>query len=79
MLGLFNVLDRACDTLAHAFDSDHAPAAPRSSPHVALFLLALALVPCAFFLGLQWSPWVLALMGLIGAVVCAALYAVWSG
>jgi len=78
MLSLFDVLDRAFDTLAHAFDSQHAPETPRSRPQVVMFLLALALVPCALLLGWELSPWALGVLGLIGGVVCAGLYAVWT-
>jgi 4-hydroxybenzoate polyprenyltransferase len=78
MFRLFNLLDRALDTLAHAFDARHAPATPRSRPQVGLFLLALALIPCALVLGWEGDPWLLAVLGLLGAVVFAALYARWS-
>jgi hypothetical protein len=77
MLSFFNLLDRAFDTLAHAFDSRHAPDAPRSSPQVAMFLLALALVPCVVVLGWEGDPWMLAVLGLMGAIVSAALTAIW--
>jgi 4-hydroxybenzoate polyprenyltransferase len=78
MFGFFDLLDRAFDTLAHAFDDKHAPETPRSRPQVVLFLLAAALVPIALVLGWEWSPWLLGLLGLIGAVVFAGLYAIWT-
>src|SRR5262249_36233083 len=78
MYGFFNLLDRAFDTLAHAFDDRHAPETPRSRPQAALLVVAVALVPCALVLGWEWAPWLLGVLGLIGAVVCAALYVIWA-
>ncbi len=78
MFGLFNLLDRTFDTLAHAFDEPHAPETPRSRPHVVLILVLVALVPCAAVLGLEGDPWLLGVLGLMGAIFCAALYAVWT-
>jgi 4-hydroxybenzoate polyprenyltransferase len=78
MLGLFDFLDRAFDTLAHAFDERHAPETPRSRPQVVLFLLAVALVPVALVLGWDWSPWLLGVLGLIGVVVFAGLFVIWT-
>jgi 4-hydroxybenzoate polyprenyltransferase len=74
---VFDLLDSAFDTLAHAFDGRHAPTTRRSSPQVLLFLLALALAACAVVLGLEASPWLLGGLGLAGAVGCAGLSAVW--
>jgi fatty acid desaturase len=78
MFGFFNALDRTFDTLAHAFDDPHAPETPRSCPHVALILVALLLVPCALLLGWEGDPWLLGVLGLMGAVLCAALFVMWN-
>jgi 4-hydroxybenzoate polyprenyltransferase len=78
MLSLFDLLDRAFDTLAHGFDDRHAPKTPRSRPQVALFLLALALVPIALVLGWEGSPWLFGVLGLMGAIVFAALFVIWD-
>ena len=78
MLRLFNLLDQAFDALAHAFDRRNEPEKPRSRPQAILFVLALVLVPCAVVLGWELSPWLLGVLGLIAALVCAALYAAWA-
>jgi hypothetical protein len=78
MVSIFNSLDRTFDTLAHAFGDQHAPETPCAHPQVAMFLLVLALVPCALVLGWEGSPWLLGLLGLMGAVLCAALFSFWS-
>ncbi len=78
MFGVFNFLDRTFDTLAHAFDEPHAPEAPRSRPHVVLILVGAVLVPCLLVLGWEGSPWLLGVLGLLGAVLCAALFAFWA-
>ena len=78
MFGLFNLLDRACDTLAYAFDREETPELPRSRPQAVLFLLALVLVPCAVVLGWELSPWLLGVLGVIGLLVCSGLYIVWG-
>jgi 4-hydroxybenzoate polyprenyltransferase len=74
----FNFFDRAFDTLGHLFDGAHAPEGPRSRPQAALLFVALILVPCVLVLGWEWSPGVLGVLGLLGAIVCAALCVNWS-
>jgi hypothetical protein len=74
----FNLLDRAFDRLAQAFDWPSAPADRRARPQVVLFLLALALVPCVVLLSWEWSPWMLGVLGLLGTIVCLGLFAAWS-
>lgn len=78
MVSFFNFLDRAFDALAHAFDDRPPSERPRSYPQVVMFLLALALVPCVLFLGWEGSPWLLGLLGLMGAIIMAALYPIWT-
>ena len=77
MFTVFNLLDRAIDTLGHIFDSPHAPETPRSRPQLGLFLIAIVLVPCLMFLGWELSPWSLGVLGLVGVVICAGLLAIW--
>jgi hypothetical protein len=78
VLRFFNLLDRAFDALARAFDGRNGPEKPRSRPQAILFLLALVLVPCAVVLGWELSPWLLGVLGLIAVLVSAGLYAVWT-
>jgi hypothetical protein len=78
MLGFFDLIDRTFDTLAHALDQPHAPETPRSRPQMALLLVAAVLVPCALVLGWDGDPWLLGVLGLMGAVFCAAMYAIWA-
>jgi len=78
MFRVFNLLDRASDALAHAFDDHHAPEGSRSRPDGALYLLVLALIPCALVLSWELSPWVLGVLGLIVGLISAALYVIWA-
>jgi hypothetical protein len=78
MVHFFSLLDRAFDTLAHAFDKAHAPATSRSRPESALFLVALALVPLGVLLTWEGGPWQLAVWGLVVVLVCGGLFAIWS-
>ena len=78
MYRLFNLLDGACDALAHAFDGDHAPEGQQSRPHVMFILLAFILLPCALVLGWEWSPAMLGVLGLIGALLSVSLFVIWT-
>lgn len=78
MLGLFNLLDRGFDALARPFDDRRPSETPRSRPQVAMILLALALAPIVLMLGWDGSPWLLGLLGLMGAILFAALYPIWT-